>query len=1645
MNIRVYVAIMILLLTTALAWGQADRPDSDPMPTPAQLGQTWVELDGEAYGAVPDSLGPIGGGEGYAYIITGGDYTVGTPEELMAALAVAQPGEIIYLKPTGDFDFTTLLYVTPNLRLNIPEGVTVASNRGHNGSRGAIVCSTQFRTSPLFQAVGPNVRLAGLWLRGPEPNRRLEHHARAFGGTDPPGSSYYYLFPTSDGIRTSEDGLQVDNCEISGWSHGGVYLAGGVDHHIHHSFIHHNQYNGLGYGIVHGPSESLIEYNVFNANRHSIAGSGVPGSGYWARHNVELGVSLSHCFDMHGGRDRGDGTDIAGTWMKMDHNMFRSTQRAIAIRGVPEWQAEITKNWFSHTGPSGSVVMPYPVGGDTQVLMWDNAYGFANPRVRAESVAEPGSPPPLYSSVRLTDENWDDKDIFEETDRVYIEVNDRDEVGWGTITATMFAYSDDAASVVTDRETVVLDETGSATGVYRGSIQLRGRVGANEDGALNIIAGQFGRPIGLHYVSQDHVTDPTFPGPAIEEHLLIAQVIDTRAPSPINQPSAMQPTTELIAASGAHGRSVDLDWTAYDEDIEVDIVGYRVYLSDTAFSATDAGAQLYGVVPAGRQTTSVSGLEPDNTYYFAVVAFDEVPNPAVDASTPVNAVEATTADTAPPQIINAVPIDGATQLALDTSIGFRVTDEGVGIDVDAADSVQVQVIASGNLVPIDITITEHPTFWQVEAQPEQPFEWNAQVEVEVRVADRAGNQAVEAWAFSVATDNVAPQVTQLSPADGATSVSGSSPVSFHLTDNKSGVDISIVDGVIDPSASQLTVTFDGQDITDSIAATEVNGKLDVACSYSPSGGIAYNSSHTVSVVVQDAAGNSSEAVEWSFDMAMDTTPPTIGQQNPAPDQTDVALDTGIEVHISDNQSGVFADSIRMWVDGTEVSDALSRTRKGASVLVNYAPPEPFALSQAVAVRIYAEDRVGNVADITYGFTAVSAETFVIAGSVMAADGTPVPGVSIAVGGRAVLTDGNGSYQVLGLESGSYTVTPSRALWTFEPISRQITLGPDDATNVNFIGTPVTFQVSGRVVDRDGAGAGDVTITWDTGSVQTDADGRYSIDNLRPGHYTFTPALPYGHFDPINRVVEVSDADVTGVNFTTIPDTFSISGTVLDGRGQPIQGVEVRYSGGSAVTNGTGRYTLSNVPIGTHTLSASRIGYQVVPASLQVQVPPDYSGADFTGYAAMSNTFPAGVSMVAVPGTPATVADTDMNDNPVNVFSTDKVVRWDPSATPPAYRRGPEWGSSDLMRVRPGSGYFVRYSSVTNLAIGGQPTDPTRAISIPLAVGWNMIGNPFANPTSLANFQTSITEAVRPYAFVYNNATGSYELVSSRPAIHAARDSLQPWEGAWILCMTAGSSLNVTASAATAAVAKPESVPVGGGYLVPVVATAAGRSDTSSVAGAIPGAGAEHTLPNPPTAPDTVDLYFVGSSGELLARDIRNDANGAQSFDFVVSCAVGPTDVSVALPDLSAVPAQYEVILTDVAANRSVYVRTSPSYTYRTAETESLRRFRLEVRPRTTASLAVTPASAVQQGDNSVLSYSVSQSCKVDISVRNIAGIPIRTLTSDQPVGPGLQTLSWNLRNDAGARVPAGSYLVEIRAMGEDGQQARAIARVQLAR
>ncbi len=305
---------------------------------------TWIEIDNTIYGAKPDDRGPIGGGNGYANIETTGDYVVKDLDTLLDALSKAKAGQIVFIPAETVIDMTARIYID-QLTLEIPEGVILASDRGYSKSEGALLTSDALKTPVMIRAAGPDVHITGLRIQGPNPKRYLEHHRRSFGeGGD--GHKYYYKFPTSNGIRTKHPRLEIDNCEISGFSHAGIYLVTAGGHHIHHNYIHHCQYQGLGYGICHNTASSLIEYNLFDWNRHSIAGTGRPGNSYVARHNIELGESLSHCFDMHGGLDRKDGTNIAGTSIEIYNNTFGARQTPVVIRGVPEEKCEVHHNWF---------------------------------------------------------------------------------------------------------------------------------------------------------------------------------------------------------------------------------------------------------------------------------------------------------------------------------------------------------------------------------------------------------------------------------------------------------------------------------------------------------------------------------------------------------------------------------------------------------------------------------------------------------------------------------------------------------------------------------------------------------------------------------------------------------------------------------------------------------------------------------------------------------------------------------------------------------------------------------------------------------------------------------------------------------------------------------------------------------------------------------------------------------------------------------------------------------------------------------------------------------------------------------------------------------------------------------------------------
>lgn len=343
---------------------------------------SFIEIDGTLYGAQADERGPIGGGVGYGDMVTDGDFVATDLNALLAALSRAQAGQVVFIPDETEIDFTARIYVE-GLVLKVPPGVTLAGNRGQAGSLGALLTSDALNTPVMIEALGPNVRITGLRIRGPNTKRYLDHHHRSFtrdetgegyryhDGQDPRGGhSYYYQFPVQRGIKTTHDALRIDNCDLSGFGHSAVSLTGGIDHHIHHNFIHHCQYNGLGYGVVLAESFALIERNRFDWNRHSIAGTGAAGSGYIARHNIELGTSLSHCFDMHGGRDRRDGTDIAGRSIEIHHNTFRAPETPVVIRGVPQESCRVHHNWFPRHQNATEAVQA-----ESGTIVENNAYG----------------------------------------------------------------------------------------------------------------------------------------------------------------------------------------------------------------------------------------------------------------------------------------------------------------------------------------------------------------------------------------------------------------------------------------------------------------------------------------------------------------------------------------------------------------------------------------------------------------------------------------------------------------------------------------------------------------------------------------------------------------------------------------------------------------------------------------------------------------------------------------------------------------------------------------------------------------------------------------------------------------------------------------------------------------------------------------------------------------------------------------------------------------------------------------------------------------------------------------------------------------------------------------------------------------------
>lgn len=261
------------------------------------------------------------------------DEIVYSREELISSLDSAGNGDVIFVDGDAEID------MTGEDELGVPEGVSVVSDRGCDGSEGALLFKDDAeKDQGIFGTRGGNVTISGLRLRG-------------FGSSDEPHSRDK---TRAAGINVHHDSVEIYNNVVDNFV-GRCIVGAGDDLHLHHNEVSYcNQY-GYGYGVAVHESTALIEANHFKHYRHAIAGTG-SSTAYEVRYNRFGPGRTNTDVDMHGTTDTECSSSSggeAGTRQHIHQNTFvagetyrGSGHSYIKIRGEPIETSIIEDNWF---------------------------------------------------------------------------------------------------------------------------------------------------------------------------------------------------------------------------------------------------------------------------------------------------------------------------------------------------------------------------------------------------------------------------------------------------------------------------------------------------------------------------------------------------------------------------------------------------------------------------------------------------------------------------------------------------------------------------------------------------------------------------------------------------------------------------------------------------------------------------------------------------------------------------------------------------------------------------------------------------------------------------------------------------------------------------------------------------------------------------------------------------------------------------------------------------------------------------------------------------------------------------------------------------------------------------------------------------
>jgi hypothetical protein len=368
--------------------------------------------------------------------------------------------------------------------------------------------------------------------------------------------------------------------------------------------------------------------------------------------------------------------------------------------------------------------------------------------------------------------------------------------------------------------------------------------------------------------------------------------------------------------------------------------------------------------------------------------------------------------------------------------------------------------------------------------------------------------------------------------------------------------------------------------------------------------------------------------------------------------------------------------------------------------------------------------------------------------------------------------------------------------------------------------------------------------------------------------------------------------------------------------------------------------------------------------------------------------------------------------------------------------------------RPGVGYWVKLRSNIIADIRGVTPRPDQNFTIATTFGWNQIGNPFTTPVDVADievqyllndtvpFATAVSKGwVGGTIWRYNPTTNSYE-----PAT-----TLQPWEGCWLRVLVAeGVTFTFPAPATRTRRASSRTEMPNPDWLVTLTAStggSVGRVQVGQSSHASAGFDPAFDREVPPAFEQMLSFSIQNADWGVYAGryavDVR--AEGTKTvWNLQIRTPAPDMDVTLTWSDLRSVPKRTRLILLDAVSGRRYNLRTVSSITLRTDATGT-RQLQLVAEPQAEGSLRIVGLRAQRtRGGVVTVSFSLTADAQVMAEVLNASGKPVRTLQNGAPSRAGMQSLVWDGRDGSGVAVPAGAYLLRVRAQTEEGTSAQAI-------